>query len=794
MKLEWLWNVLDIGIAIARGMLNPKYGILTHLDLERIDGYDFRAWLIENGATPSIVNDGSEVRALYDLPFAYEDGQLDRPSFAAGTALRAVLRIAATYKGAVMFLMQSGMGEAVVAPLYEVLSARGVKFEFFHKVKKLELSADKNVVARVHFGLQARTVGGKAYEPTFRVKNVTAWPSEPFWDQLEDGARMRADGVNFESHWCARPDVEDVVIKVGDDFDDVVLGISLGAFKKLNREPTMCDELYDASPRFAAMANALSLVPTQAVQLWTGPTLAGLGWADQKPAMDAAPEILDVWADMSQELPREDWRGKGPGSIQYFCSIFPTDLYARPSTDTTVPAQALAGVRATAIDWFSKYTGWMWPKATTPANPQALDYGVLYDEGGGVGVARLDAQWLRANVDPTECFVTSVKGTTAARLGAEESGFVNLVLAGDWTKNGINAGCVEAAVMSGMAASRAICGSPARIVGEDFSENRRVIRRAPWETFLLTFRASATASSRSSLRGSSAADTARSSRSRGATWRPARRSSIRCSTSRRGERSTIPSSVRRRSSCSCRPPSSRRRRRSSATSPIRSARSLLPLIDLKTLRLGLWLPYVFISSSLGMVTGREVWGFQKEISTFQFPAADDPRPKFVASATIFPTLTPTTLGQLAPLVTVQKAGPIGALTSLGSTADAAFAELLRGITGGTGKLVAHLTGIAHDVAELFGPLSVSAINFKQFRDAVDPTRACYQAIVESPLTLDQLTGFGLLGSGYTLSITPCESHAIAADLGIAATVPISFAYYVDIGFRAMPGRIVWQAT
>ncbi len=246
----------------------------------------------------------------------------------------------------------------------------------------------------------------------------------------------------------------------------------------------MCDELYEASPRFAAMASALSLVPTQAVQLWTTPTLRELGWTDAKPAMDAAPEILDVWADMSQELAREAWERTGgavdaakdkpraPGSIQYFCGIYPTELYARPSTDATVPARALEGVRQTAIDWFAKHTGWMWPEATREDDPEALDYGVLFDSDDGVGAARLDAQWLRANVDPTECCVASLKGTTTARLGAGDSTFVNLVLAGDWTKNGMNTACVEGAVMSGMAASRAICGSPSAIVGEDFFRKR----------------------------------------------------------------------------------------------------------------------------------------------------------------------------------------------------------------------------------------------------------------------------------------------------------------------------------
>ena len=42
------------------------------------------------------------------------------------------------------------------------------------------------------------------------------------------------------------------------------------------------------------------------------------------------------------------------------------------------------------------------------------------------------------------------------------------VFAGDWTFTGLNYGCVEAAVMSGMEACRAICGSPKIIFGENY--------------------------------------------------------------------------------------------------------------------------------------------------------------------------------------------------------------------------------------------------------------------------------------------------------------------------------------
>ena len=56
--------------------------------------------------------------------------------------------------------------------------------------------------------------------------------------------------------------------------------------------------------------------------------------------------------------------------------------------------------------------------------------------------------------------------TVGKRLGAGESGLENLVLAGDWTRNGVDGGCVEAAMTSGMQAARALIGGTHPITGE----------------------------------------------------------------------------------------------------------------------------------------------------------------------------------------------------------------------------------------------------------------------------------------------------------------------------------------
>ena len=56
----------------------------------------------------------------------------------------------------------------------------------------------------------------------------------------------------------------------------------------------------------------------------------------------------------------------------------------------------------------------------------------------------------------------SLPGTDQLRLRIRRIGYDNLYLAGDWTDNGLNAGCIEAAVVSGLQAANAVAGRPMR--------------------------------------------------------------------------------------------------------------------------------------------------------------------------------------------------------------------------------------------------------------------------------------------------------------------------------------------
>jgi hypothetical protein len=85
---------------------------------------------------------------------------------------------------------------------------------------------------------------------------------------------------------------------------------------------------------------------------------------------------------------------------------------------------------------------------------------LLVGGGARLGEDRFDSQFWRANVDPSERYVLSLPGSDKYRLRTDASGYENLVLAGDWIDCGLNAGCLEAAVMSGLQAANVLVGNP----------------------------------------------------------------------------------------------------------------------------------------------------------------------------------------------------------------------------------------------------------------------------------------------------------------------------------------------
>jgi uncharacterized protein with NAD-binding domain and iron-sulfur cluster len=433
-ELRRAYLELELVGAASRGMLAD--GLLWR-EWSQIDDEDFRAWLARHGASPPAIA-CAVVQGGYQLIFSRSCG--------AGTALRGLVRMRYGYKGSAFWRLAAGMGEVVFAPLHEVLSRRGVRFEFFHRVTRLGLDHEGQGIATVELARQATLRdAARAYQPLATVAGLPVWPNAPLVEQLVEPAH------DLESAWTSWTDAGTRVLEVGKDFDLVILGIPVGALAG------MTAELAAASPGWQAMLEGVKTTQTMALQLWLDVDLPALGWNLGATVLDGFVDPFNTWADLSHLLPREAWGAAGPRSLSYLCGPMDDAPEIPPPGPGDFAAREHTRVREAARQWLEEQAPRLWP---------AFRWEHLHDPAGRSGAARLDAQYWRANIDPSERYVLSLPGTTRLRLHAGASGFRNLYLAGDWTRTGIDAGCVEGATISGLQAARAISGSPVTIPGE----------------------------------------------------------------------------------------------------------------------------------------------------------------------------------------------------------------------------------------------------------------------------------------------------------------------------------------
>ena len=209
-------------------------------------------------------------------------------------------------------------------------------------------------------------------------------------------------------------------------------------------------------------------------------------------------------------------------------------------------------------------------------------------------------------------------------------------------------------------------------------------------------------------------------------------------------------------------------------------------------RIVLWSPYIFISYTIGMVTGRETWGWPKVLAEISV-ASDDPggTPQFGVKSTYFPTMAAETRGVTDTLIRVVR-------TRNSDRSPGVWTTGFEAVEGLVGHVLAALAEALVDDLHLHPRLPSVAL--KQFRNAPDPKQACYQAVVDSPIAVTKFIDGGPLFDDFALEIVTCESHQIVRDfLGRApepgsTTLPVKFAGWVTMDFQALAGENIAIVT
>jgi uncharacterized protein with NAD-binding domain and iron-sulfur cluster len=457
-----LFMSVDLFASIVIGLIEHDM-IVPPVNWHKIDNIGFEDWLRSAGVSEDTLRSGM-LRLIGEGAFA------EGTNGAAGTSVYCTLRLLFTYKGAVIWQMQAAMGDTIFAPLYEVLKRRGVKFEFFNSVNRLELTRPdaqgRREIARVVIDRQASLRNDQAeYDPLINLEGLPCWPSEPRYEQLVEGEAIQAGEHNLENWWGRwQSNLPQRVLEREKDFDLVICGIALGALPYIAKE--LIDDKHN--PRFGRMVQEVQTTQTQAMQLWMKPTLKQLGWTEASPVVLGLPEPFDTWADMTTLLEREDWPKGRVNSLAYMCSRLPDEVgfTPPPRDDHDYPFRELERVKVGARSWIEQNFWRMWPKAGKPGEPKKFDWNLLEAPEGVEGVDRLAHQFLIADWNPSDRYVLATVGNGFHRLRPQDSGYANLVITGDWTLSSLSIGCVEAATEAGLRAARVVCGRPREIIGD----------------------------------------------------------------------------------------------------------------------------------------------------------------------------------------------------------------------------------------------------------------------------------------------------------------------------------------
>jgi uncharacterized protein with NAD-binding domain and iron-sulfur cluster len=770
--LRLFFTIFDTIATTAAGIVRD--GVLER-GFDAINDQEWCAWLARHGAHQvTLGRNPAErsplLRSVYDVAFGYLDGEIEKANVAAGTAINDLLRLLFSYRGSLMYKMQAGMGDTVFAPLYEVLRARGVRFRFFSAVTNLGLSVDGQTVDSIDVVPQVELAAGD-YEPLVPVNDLPCWPSEPLWEQLDDGEALRKAGVDFEAEMdplkrgASR-------LRRGADFDQVVLGIPVGAL------PPICSELIESNERFRRMIETSATVQTQAFQVWLREPTASLGWAhDPNSVAGCYVEPLDTYCDMSHLLPREAWpQDAGVRSIGYFCGVL-DDRSGETETEANERA------KANAIEFLSKDIGTLWPGAVTGGQGSPLRWDLLVDANDRRGTARFDAQYWRANVSLSERYVLTPAGSVEHRLRSDESGFENLVLAGDWTKNGVDGGCVEAAVVSGMQAARRLTGAKRPIIGESPTWLRpppsglsRYVEFGGRATSPGPFRCTGGKLRCLLLRGD-----------------PERiaylvRRTLSDPTGGRIEYRSLGDQVLLmvgsfESVSSLTTPFDRwgsvHEACASLWVPVLAGRDHGPVFVAE--RLCLALPYVLVDNPMSYLGGREDYGYAKTMARFDPESAIGESVRVDAYGGNFGADQHAgwrPLFEVAPRGGRPEDGDRGHRPGPDELVRCLAPSLLDGHAGG--DLLLPGLHLAEQLVSKMLRGRCQQVFLKQFRDASDGTRACYQSVVETPV---QVTRVSVRPSGreWAVTVHHLDSHPLGAELGVASQ-SASLAFDLDVDF------------
>ncbi len=195
------WLLLSLVVAAVRGIL-ADHLITDPQGFRAINDEEFGEWIMRHGGHPDVLEFTAGARPVRlgvrlrgRRPGQARGGGGRDDASSSGSCLFG-------YKGAIFWKMTAGMGDVVIAPLYQALRRRGVEFEFFHRLDALHLDARHHAIDAITMGRQVALADGvDHYEPLTTVRGLPVFPDRAAGG-TDSSTEHGLDGL--ESHFGTR--------------------------------------------------------------------------------------------------------------------------------------------------------------------------------------------------------------------------------------------------------------------------------------------------------------------------------------------------------------------------------------------------------------------------------------------------------------------------------------------------------------------------------------------------------------------------------------------------------------
>ncbi|NNE43321.1 MAG: hypothetical protein HKN12_03860 [Gemmatimonadetes bacterium] len=211
-------------------------------------------------------------------------------------------------------------------------------------------------------------------------------------------------------------------------------------------------------------------------------------------------------------------------------------------------------------------------------------------------------------------------------------------------------------------------------------------------------------------------------------------------------------------------------------------------------KIGLFSPYLWVNHPMALLAGREVFGCPKALADIQ-PTDPTSRATVTVDTYLENEYSPKTEWTSQRLLEIQTDHSDPSEHVHHDSMEDVVKDWIRKLVGNVaGTVLIHALDHELDVLAHHDLISSNLVFLKQFRDAEDGSKACYQSVVEAPLSITEFRTGSTLPGNHEVVVHECDPFPLCDDLGLVpGPQKVEFATVMTGDFLFHAGHTVGTA-